>query len=601
MKRLVLGLNSAHPDSAAVLANESGIIAAIAEERINRIKHCAVYPREAIQEVLRIAGASLSDVTDVAVARDPKANLNSKLAFIAKNPRVGLNLARLRLTAQKDAAAGASRAADELGVQQGLAKAEQHNVEHHLSHIASAYFCSGYEDATGVSIDGSGDWCSVMIARCRGNKIEVLHRTHPPHSLGIFYTTMCGFIGFNKFGEEYKVMGLAAYGQDRYAEQFKTLVRWDPAKGVVLNLDYFTTYTQVQSDEERLFDTSGKGEIIMPRMYSDKMAQLFGPPRERGTPLTQRENDIAASIQAQFERVYLAMIKDAIARCGSRNLVMAGGCALNGVGNGKLVTEGLCDRIYIHPAAADDGTAAGAALHTLHAKHNVPRNGQVDSAYWGTGWTDEQIQKDIDEASGRLGLKFTKMSREDLLKTAVDALCQGKIMGWFQGREEWGPRALGNRSIICNPSWPDMKAILNARIKNREAFRPFAPAILHERMTDVYEGTAEVPFMNIVYKTRPEWQERLSAVTHEDKTGRVQTVKRSQNQMYYDLIKTFGDRTGVPVLLNTSFNENEPIVHTPAQAIACFARTKMDCLGIGGFWCEKPRELASKAEVIVER
>lgn len=600
MKRLVLGLNSAHPDSAAVLADERGVIAAIAEERINRIKHCAVYPREAIQEVLRIAGASVSDITDVAVARDPKANLNSKLAFIARNPRIGLNLARVRLGAHTKAAGGAAVVSEELGIKDGLAKAEQHNVEHHLAHIASAFFCSGFDEATGVSVDGSGDWCSVMIARCRGNKIEVLHRTHPPHSLGIFYTTMCVYMGFNKFGEEYKVMGLAAYGRDVYAEQMQKLVRWDPVKGVVLDTDYFTTYTQMYSDEDRQFNTEHKGEIIMPAMYSDKMHALFGPPRDRKSPLTERENNMAASIQAQFERVYLAMIKDAIARCGSRNLVMAGGCSLNGVGNGKLVTQSICDKIYIHPAAADDGTAAGAALHTLHVKHNSPRNSQVDSAYWGTGWTDEQIQKDIDEASGRLGLKFTKMSREDLMKTAVDALCQGQIMGWFQGREEWGPRALGNRSIICNPSWPDMKAILNARIKNREAFRPFAPAILHERMGDVYEGSAEVPFMNIVYKTRPEWQERLSAVTHEDKTGRVQTVKRSQNPTYYDLIKTFGDRTGVPVLLNTSFNENEPIVHTPAQAIACFARTKMDCLGIGGFWCQKPRELASKAEVIVE-
>ncbi|MBL0928256.1 MAG: carbamoyltransferase [Phycisphaerales bacterium] len=601
MKRLVLGLNSAHPDAAAVLADERGIVAAIAEERINRIKHCAVYPRQAIEEVLRIAGASISDVTDVAVARDPRANLRSKLAFIARNPRVGLNLAKVRLGVQKGAKTVAAVAAEELGVRQALIKAQQHNVEHHLAHIASAFYCSGFDQATGVSVDGSGDWCSVMIARCRGNSIEVLHRTHPPHSLGIFYSTMCIFMGFNKFGEEYKVMGLAAYGNDVYAEQMKKLVKWDPKRGVVLNREYFTAYAKVFSEDERHFKTTAdSGEIIMPDMHSPKMADLFGPPRKRGTPLTERENNLAASIQAQFERVYLEMLQDAMARCGSRNLVMAGGCALNGVGNGKLVMQGLCDRIYIHPAAADDGTAAGAALQVLHGVHKAPRTGQVDSAYFGTGWTDDQIARDAQEASARLGLKFTRLSRQDLLNTAVDALCQGRIMGWFQGREEWGPRALGNRSIICNPSWPDMKAILNARIKNREAFRPFAPAILFERLTDVYDGSAEVPFMNIVYTTKPAWRQRLSAVTHEDQTGRVQTVKRSQNDLYYDLIKTFGDRTGVPVLLNTSFNENEPIVHTPAQAIACFARTKMDCLGIGSFWVEKPRELADKAQIIGE-
>lgn len=598
MKPLVLGLNSVHPDSAAVLADERGVIAAIAEERINRKKHCAVFPKNAIREVLKIAGADARDITDIAIARDPKANLNAKLGFVAKNPIVGLNIAKIRLGMHKEARSTGDEMAEALGFDPSQSKINFHNVEHHLTHIASAFFWSGYERATGVSVDGAGDFCTVMITQCEGNQIKVLKRCHPPHSLGVFYTALCGFLGFTRYGEEYKVMGLAAYGKDAFAEQMKTVGAWDPRKGIRLNLDFFTNYTQVSDRTDMAYGNVQDGEILVPKMWSDKLEPLFGPARKRGTPLTQRDHDMACSLQKRFEAIYMDMIRDAVSQAGCRDLVMAGGCALNGVGNGRVVTEGLCDRIYIHPAAGDDGTAAGAALYVLHCKLGVPRTPQVEHAYWGSAWTDDEVRKDVESDSS--GLKFTKLSRDELMKTAVDALSRGKIMGWFQGREEWGPRALGNRSILCHPGWPDMKAILNARIKNREPFRPFAPACLHERLADLYEGSHEVPFMNIVYKTRAEWRQRLSATNHEDNTGRVQTVKRSQNQMYYDLIKTFDQKTGTPVLLNTSFNENEPIVHTPAQAISCFARTRMDCLAVGPYWCEKTAEVAAKAEPIYQ-
>ena len=591
---LVLGLNSSHPDSAAFLAGPNGVIAAICEERINRQKHCSIFPREAIQEVLRMAGASMSDVTDIAVARDSKANLSAKLGFIARNPRVGLNLAKIRLGVQKGTGGTSQSFAQQCGVPESAIKARMHNVEHHLAHLASSYYWSNFDHATGVSIDGSGDWCSVMIAKCQGNTIEVLRRTHPPHSLGIFYTALCGLLGFNKYGEEYKVMGLAAYGHDKYRKEIHDLVSWSWDRGVRLDLDYFTSYTTVHSAEERTFGVGADGEFKYPKMWSEKLEQLLGPARNRSTPLSQREQDLALSMQLRFEEIYMEIIKDSIVHCGSRNLVMAGGCALNGVANGKVMMQGLADRVYIHPAAGDDGTAAGAALWVLHNKLGVPRTGEVGHAYWGTEWNDDQIEK----AARESGLPFKKFDKPALMNTTIDAFCQGKIVGWFQGREEWGPRALGNRSILANPNWPDMKAILNARIKNREHFRPFAPAILEDRLGEVYEGSHNVPFMNIVYKTRPEWRERLSAVNHQDDTGRVQTVRRDQNQTYYDLIKNFGDRTGVPVLLNTSFNENEPIVHTPQQAIACFARTKMDSLGIGSFWFDKSADLAAKAQVI---
>jgi carbamoyltransferase len=248
-----------------------------------------------------------------------------------------------------------------------------------------------------------------------------------------------------------------------------------------------------------------------------------------------------------------------------------------------MLTERVVDRAYFHPAASDDGTAAGAALHVLHAVHRVPRTPAVKHAFFGTEYTDEQIQPVLEAAA----VRFQRLDREELINTAADALAGGKIVGWFHGREEWGPRALGNRSILCHPGWPGMKATLNARIKHREPFRPFAPVVLEDKLSTCFRGDHEVPFMIVVYMVRPEWKERLSAITHEDGTGRAQTVSREQNALYYDVIKAFEQRTGTPVLLNTSFNENEPIVHTPEQALDCFLRTKMDALAMGSFWMVK--------------
>lgn len=324
-------------------------------------------------------------------------------------------------------------------------------------------------------------------------------------------------------------------------------------------------------------------EVQIGTLWSPRMVELFGPPRRRTEPLSHRDEDIAASMQVRFEEVYLEMARDALERTGLRTFALAGGCALNSVANGRLLTERVIDRAVFHPAASDDGTAAGAALYTMFHTLGAPRRGVVEHGYWGTEYDDDEVEAAL-RASGRA---FVKLDRAALLETCAGALAQGKIVGWFQGREEWGPRALGNRSILCHPGWPDMKATLNARIKNREPFRPFAPAVLAERLSECFHGDHEVPFMIVVYRVRPEWRDRLRAITHEDGTGRVQTVRREQNPLYYDLIQAFEQRTGTPVLLNTSFNENEPIVHTPAQAIDCFGRTRMDALGIGSFWLEK--------------
>jgi carbamoyltransferase len=575
----VLGINSAHADSSAVLVGQDGILAGIAEERLSRKKHCAGFPAEAIREVLRIAGASLRDVTDIAVARDPKANLVAKAAFVARDPIQRVARVADRLRVHREVAFTGEMVAESLGARHEEVRAKFHQIEHHLAHIASSFYCSPFERATGISADGAGDFASAMIARCEGTKLAIEHRTLWPHSPGVFYTALCQLIGFDKFGEEYKVMGLSAYGANRYLRQMRDIAWYEPGKGFRLDLSYFQ-----HQDQTRGLEIIDDGEVAIPPLWGAKMEGALGSARKRPAPIGDRERDVAASMQTHFEDMYLAYVNDAVGRMASRNVVMAGGCVLNSVANGRMITEGVVEKAYFHPAASDDGTAAGAALFVLHKELGVRRAPPMRNAYLGTEWSDSDIEK----ALAKSGLAFKKLERTTLIATAADALAAGKIVGWFQGREEWGPRALGNRSILCHPGWPNMKATLNARIKNREPFRPFAPAILADKVDQCFRGTHEVPFMIVVYKVRPEWKERLSAVTHEDGTGRVQTVRRDENELYYALISAFEQRTGTPVVLNTSFNENEPIVHTPEQAIDCFARTKMDSLAIGSFWLEKP-------------
>lgn len=578
MARFILGINSAHADASAVLVGSDGIVAAICEERINRQKHCAGFPELAIREVMRIAGIGPQDLTDIAVARDSSANLKAKLGFVARNPLSGLARAFQRAKVHEEVSNTPDLVAAALGVSASSIEAKFHNVEHHIAHAASAFYTSPFDRATAVTLDGAGDFATGLVATCNGLDIHVDSRSLWPHSAGVFYTTVCQFIGFDRFGEEYKVMGLSAYGKNTFADEMKKLIWFDEKSGIQLGLEYYQHHTAHSTME-----IHQGNKIVIPQLWSNKMRDLLGTPREHGAPYTERDHDVAASMQIRFEEVYSELVAHAVQKTGCRDVVLAGGCALNSVANGKLIEEAVIDRAWFHPAASDDGTAAGAALYVMHQIHRQPRVKQKGSAYLGTSWKDDQIE----EALVASGQTYEKLSRDKLLETAATALASGSIMGWFQGREEWGPRALGNRSILCNPGWPEMKATLNARIKNREHFRPFAPAVLAERLNECFEGTHEVPFMIIVYKVREEWRKRLSAVTHEDGTGRVQTVTREDNDLYYDLISKFEEKSGVPVLLNTSFNENEPIVHTPAEAIDCFARTKMDCLGIGSFWLVK--------------
>lgn len=577
MAKLVLGLNTDHGDSAAALVGEHGPIAAIAEERINRKKHCADFPSAAIAEVLRIGGVSAADLTGIAVARNPKANLLGKARFVAQDPLRTAALVRRRLGIHKGVKGTLERVAAAVQLDPSALRARLYQVEHHLAHVASAFYWSPFERAAALTIDGAGDFATAMWANCSGRRIHVQQRALWPHSLGVFYTAICQYIGFDRYGEEFKVMGLSAYGKPSFMPLMRKLVHFEPGLGIRLDLSYFRHH--LGEDLESIDD----GIVTLPALFGPKLEAEFGKARDRRVELTDRERDFAASMQLRYEEVFLQMVEHAVRTTGVRDLVLAGGCALNSVANGRMINEGYVDRVYVHPAATDDGTAVGAAHYALHHHLGVGRVYGVGTAYLGPQYADTELEAAL-QANGR---PFVRLEDSELIDRAAKAMQSGKILGWFQGREEWGPRALGNRSILCNPAWPGMKATLNARIKNREPFRPFAPVVRMQDLPTVFEGSHEVPFMVIVYKVRPEWRDRVPAITHEDNTGRVQTVERQQNARYYDLISRFNELTGIPVVLNTSFNENEPIVHRPAEAIACFERTQMDALAIGNFWLEK--------------
>jgi carbamoyltransferase len=567
---LILGLNMFHADASAAIVQDGEVVYAIAEERLNRVKHYAGFPALAVKACLDAVGAKITDVDHVAVGQDSDANLTKKVRYALANPAKILNFIRLRQRkeALRDLRSLLTKA---LEVDLKKTRFQEHHLEHHIAHIASAYYCSPWEKAAGFSYDGSGDFVSTMMARCEGNEIEVLERVFLPHSLGSFYTMICEFIGYKKYGDEGKVMGLAPYGKETYCEQISQAIDLRDG-GFELNLDYFMPLgsnqgMQIQPD----------GTVRMARHFSDRMTKLFGPPREPHAQITQRDMDLSYAMQHRFEEVFFYLLKRLYQRVPLPELAMAGGCALNSVANGKLFAQTPFRQTWIQPAAGDEGLAIGAALHTYHSVLRQPRRYQMKNSYLGPEFSDSRIEADLKKAN----LSYRKLEREPLLEAVAEQVAAGNVVGWFQGRMEWGPRALGNRSIVAHPGRPDMKDVLNARIKHREWFRPFAPSILVERQNEYFEYDHPSPFMLHVYKIRPEKRAQLCAVNHVDNTGRLQTVSREENPLYYDLIRAFERKTGIPVILNTSFNENEPIVCTPEEAIDCFKRTRMDVLAIG--------------------
>ncbi len=570
----ILGLNAYHGDAAAALVVDGELVAAAEEERFNRLKHCAGFPALSARWCLEEAGLRPADLDHVAVGRDPRANAGAKLARVLRRPPALSYLgSRARNAARLGSGDLRATLARALAVPESELAARFHAVEHHQAHVASAFFVSPFEEAAILSIDGFGDFASTMLAHGRGSRFEVAGRVLFPHSLGIFYTAITQWLGFPSYGDEGKVMGLAPYGDPaRFLPQMREIVRTD-GDLFRLGLDYFTHHTH------GVEMTWGDGSPAIGRIFSERLVEVLGLPREPRAELTATHNDVAAALQARLEEVYLHVVGSLARRTGSPNLCLAGGVALNAVANGRILPETPFDELYVQPAAGDSGTAVGAAYHVWHQQLGRPRGFVMGHAFTGPGYGDAEIAGALAAA----GLDGERLDDAALVRTAAERIAAGDVVGWFQGRMELGPRALGNRSIVADPRRAEMKDVLNARIKHRERFRPFAPSIRAEATAEWFDQGYPSPFMVLVYAVQAGKRELVPAITHVDGTGRLQTVEEAANPPYYRLLAEFERLTGVPILLNTSFNENEPIVMTPAQAIETFAKTHMDLLVLGNY------------------
>jgi carbamoyltransferase len=580
----ILGINAYHGNASAAIVCEGRLIAAVEEERFNRVKYAAGFPAQAIRYCLREAGITLADIDHVSVPRNPYARLGTKIFYALRMPSFARERARVltKFTGVREALARAFDA------DPAKIAAQFHRIEHHQAHLASTFFVSPFESAAVLSADGLGDFASTMWASGDGGRLRVKGSIAFPHSLGLYYTAVTQYLGFLKFGDEYKVMGLAAYGQPEQLSTFREIVQFEErtkSNGFRLGLDYFTHH---YAGPEMSWAEADKTPTLG-RLFSDEMPRRLGPVRQPEEPVEQKHRNLAASLQARLEEVYLGMLKKLAESTLRKAVCLAGGVAFNCVANGKIFEATPFEDVYVQPAAGDAGLAVGAAFHVWHQILGKPRSFVMNHAYWGPGFTGAEIRKAVGASSiANSGYTVIELPDEELIRRAAAIIADGKILGWFQGRAEWGPRALGNRSIVADPRRLEMKEILNRRIKHREIFRPFAPSILAEATGEWFTKSHPSPFMTLAYPVRPEKRAKIPAPTHVDGTGRLQTVEREANPRYWKLIRAFGDATGVPVVLNTSFNDNEPIVCRPEEALDCFLRTQMDALVLGDFLVMKP-------------
>jgi carbamoyltransferase len=580
----IVGLSAYHGDASAALVSDGSLVAAAEEERFNRIKHSAGFPTAALRYVVEASGAEAREPITLAVARDPWARFFRKAWHGFRIPSNAAN----RLRAQASFAAIEDTVAEVLETDRG--RIELYRVEHHKAHLASAFFVSPFDEAALFSVDGLGDFASTMWGVGRGNAIETLGAVTFPHSLGLAYTALTQYLGFPKYGDEYKVMGLASYGEPEFLELMRQMVSVPNRERIEFELsrEYFTHHRDgVKTAWE-------SGEPKVNALYSNRMVERMGPARAADEPIEARHQNLAASMQARLDEVILDCLRKLQRMTGLRKLCLAGGVAFNCVTNGKIIGQTGFDEIYIQSAAGDAGLAIGAAMYVWHQVQGHPRSFVMEHSYWGPEFSESEIRETIDERKvelDRAGCRTCLIDDEDVLcRRAASEIAQGRVVGWFQGRMEWGPRALGNRSILCDPRRPQMRDLLNLKIKRREAFRPFAPSILEESARDYFVESQPSPFMLMAHRVRPEKRCEIPATTHVDGTGRVQTVNAQQNPRFYRLIREFARQTRVPVLLNTSFNENEPVVCRPQEALDCFLRTKMDVLLLGNFILRRERE-----------
>lgn len=572
----ILGINAYHGGASACLVKDGQLLSAVEDERFRRQKYWAGFPSESIKFCLRQAGITAYDLDHVAVSRDPSAHLAQKALFaLRKRPSFAAVRDRVNnMAAVRDVKAALCR---DLGLDGAAVRANFHNVEHHRAHMASAFFVSPFQEAAVLSIDGMGDFVSTMVGQASGTKIDVQDHVLFPHSLGIFFTALTQWLGFPNYGDEGKVQGLAPYGTPRYMDEMHKMVRLLPRGAFELNLDYFIHHAQ------GVDMTWDDGSPTIGTIYSNKVVELLGPPREPRSEYTPHHMDVAASMQAMLEEAEFHIVRDAYKRTGQKALCLAGGVALNSSFNGKILPETEFEDIFIQPAAGDAGTSIGAAYYVYHQVLGQPRAFEMKHSYTGPAYSNEEIEATLQQHN----LAYKTVDDGALAHETATQIAEGNVVGWFQGAAEWGPRALGNRSIVANPRRADMKEILNARIKHREAFRPFAPSILAESVGAYFDQTYPDPFMVKVYKVLEAKRGEIPAVTHVDGTGRLQTVERDVNPRYWELIHAFGEQSGTPVVLNTSFNDNEPIVCSPEEAVNCFERTHMDTIVLGNYIVQK--------------
>jgi len=585
----ILGINAYHGNASAAIVCDGRLVAAVEEERFNRVKYAAGFPAAAIRYCLAEAGITLDDVDHIAIPRNPWARLGTKLLYAVRMPRFARE--RVRVLARFTSLPEALEQAFDVDPQR--IRARYHRVEHHLAHLASTFFVSPFEQAAVLSADGLGDFASTMWATGEGNRLRVHGAVAFPHSLGMYYTAITQYLGFWKFGDEYKVMGLAAYGEPAYLEEFRRILQSNAALGFRLNLAYFSHHHTGPDMTWREADKTPQ----LGRIFSPYLEERLGPTRAPDQPVEQRHRNAAATMQACLEEVLFDLLTTLQRRTGHRALCLAGGVAFNCAANGKIFDRTPFEQVYVQPAAGDAGLAVGAAYYVYHHVLGHPRTFVMEHPYWGPAYSQQQIRAALERSSiASSEFQVTELPEEQLAKETAKEIAGGKIVGWFQGRAEWGPRALGNRSILADPRRAEMKDILNRRIKHREVFRPFAPSILEEATGEYFEKAYPSPFMALAYAVRPEKRKEIPAPTHVDGTGRLQTVSRSVNPRYWRLIREFANLTGVPVVLNTSFNENEPIVCQPEEAIECFLRTKMDTLVLGNTIVRKPASSALEGE-----
>ncbi len=564
----IIGVNAWHADASASLVVDGELRLAIEEERFTRKKHWAGFPSRAIQFCMKEAGLSPEEIDFFVIGRDPDAKILRKMLYLAKNPGGSFQVIKDRFSNSRKVRNVVYELTIAVDRPASFFKNKILHTEHHRSHLASAFYASPFDEAACISIDGSGDFTTTMTAMAVKNKIEVLDSVDFPHSAGIFYSAFTQLLGFPHYGDEYKVMGMAPYGKAVYAKEIGQVIFPEENGLFRLDLSYFRKGTEGIISYDEHFSP------VVATLYSNKMTGVFGPARKPNEPLTQKHKDLAASVQHVTEEILFHMMRHLYDKTHCPQLCVAGGVAQNSVANGKIRLNTPFKKVYVPSAGHDAGISMGAALYQHYKMNQESKRFFIKSAYLGSRFGNEEIKKYLEEA----GLHYFEAENDTLYREVCEMLINGGVVGWFCGRAEFGPRALGGRSILADPRRPDAKSLINEKIKRRESFRPFAPSILREYVSEYFEQDDEVPFMEKVFRIKEEKRLLLPAVTHVDGTGRLQTVDRNISPAYYNLIDTFRQLTGIPVLLNTSFNENEPIVNTPAEAVNCFLRTDMDML-----------------------